>query len=134
MMNDKRKAVVCKRGHVGDYKIKLDVDYNGEPNCGICGNKFLINCTSCGSYIKGRTQYDHVIDATPFYPDNNCFNCGKSYPWKHIIKFKPNMIFSRIKTSRLKKIYLILGCIVSVIIIITSVIDYVIKYDWITLF
>ena len=124
MVTRERKAVVCKRGHVGHCRIELNEEYRGDPNCGECGNKFLINCSSCGYHIKGKLYDDDEWLDVPFSPNNNCINCGKSYPWKNRFKFLRDIRFSNIK-NKIGKAGTIIAIIASIIASIIVVLQFI---------
>lgn len=56
----KRKAIVCKNGHVAKSALKLNEDYS-ESYCVICGSELLFRCSSCGNFIDGAPYYDNVV-------------------------------------------------------------------------
>ena len=120
-----RKAAVCKQGHVGKCCMELNEKYTGDLKCGKCGNDFLINCLSCKSYIKGDPYYDDdPLFVLPFSPDDNCFNCGESYPWKNRFKFLKNIRFPNI-SSKIAKVGTIITIAASIVFILQVFFDFI---------
>ena len=93
----KRKAIVCKNGHVAKSALKLNEDYS-ESYCVICGSELLFRCSSCGNFIDGVPYYDNVVTlGFDFNPPKNCYKCGKPFPWKRSLY---NIKRMKIKVNR----------------------------------
>ena len=73
-------AVICKNGHVINSYARSYPESNSKY-CDKCGEITISTCGNCGADIRGRLQYDGVVDFSDYIEPAYCYACGRPYPW-----------------------------------------------------
>ena len=76
-------AAVCLNGHAISIDVESEVgnELDSMDHCVRCGEKLLLNCSHCNSYIRGQYVSTVSLAYESYIPPQYCHSCGKPYPW-----------------------------------------------------